>query len=186
MATARNLRVVNDHLDSPASGKARLRVVHAGTDAGKIDVRSGDASAALFDNLDYQSVTDYRDVAPINGQMQIVSAGQSAPVAIDHGAPRSRPLLHPRHRRQCRRPEQGRGIPDRRRAHAVRKRARTHRRHPDRRDRASAAIGIVVSFKTLEPRMHDWVTDESQQSARQRNRARAVHRRLDSAAAARA
>jgi hypothetical protein len=75
------LRVVNDHLDSPASGKARLRVVHAGTDAGKIDVRSGDASAALFDNLDYQSVSDYRDVAPMNGQMQIVSAGQSAPVA---------------------------------------------------------------------------------------------------------
>ena len=75
------LRVVNDHLDSPASGKARLRVVHAGTDAGKIDVRSGDATATLFDNLDYQSVSDYRDVAPMNGQMQIVSAGQSAPVA---------------------------------------------------------------------------------------------------------
>ena len=93
------LRVVNDHLDSPASGKARLRVVHAGTDAGKIDVRSGDASATLFDNLDYQSVSDYRDVAPMNGQMQIVSAGQSAPVAHDHGAPRSRPLLHSRHRR---------------------------------------------------------------------------------------
>jgi len=76
-----HLRVVNDHLDSPASGKARLRVVHAGTDAGNIDVRSGDASATLFDNLEYQSVSDYRDVAPMNGQVQIVSAGQSAPVA---------------------------------------------------------------------------------------------------------
>jgi len=76
-----HLRVVSDHLDSPASGKARLRVVHAGTDAGKIDVRSGDASAVLFDNLDYQTVSEYRDVAPMNGQMQIVSAGQSAPVA---------------------------------------------------------------------------------------------------------
>jgi hypothetical protein len=76
-----HLRVVNDHLDSPASGKARLCVVHAGTDAGNIDVRSGDASATLFDNLEYQSVSDYRDVAPMNGQMQIVSAGRSAPVA---------------------------------------------------------------------------------------------------------
>ena len=76
-----HLRVVNDHLDSPASGKARLRVVHAGTDSGNIDVRSGDASATLFDNLEYQSVSDYRDVAPMNGQMQIVSAGRSAPVA---------------------------------------------------------------------------------------------------------
>ena len=74
------LRVVSDHLDSPANGKARLRVVHAGTDAGRIDVRA-DASTALFENLDYQSVSDYRDVAPMNGQVQIVSAGQSAAVA---------------------------------------------------------------------------------------------------------
>lgn len=74
-----NLRVVNDHLDSPASGKARLRVVHAGTDAGKLDVR-GDA-AVLFDGLEYQSVSDYRDVAPMNGQMQIAGAGQPAAIA---------------------------------------------------------------------------------------------------------
>ena len=75
------LRVVSDPLDSPASGKARLRVVHAGTDAGKIDVRA-DANTVLFENLDYQSVSDYRDVSPMNGQMQIVGAGQSAPVTI--------------------------------------------------------------------------------------------------------
>ncbi len=79
-----NLRVVNDHLDSPASGKARLRVVHAGTDAGRIDVRS-DAATVLFEGLEYQSVSDYRDVAPINGQMQIVGAGQSALIATTTG-----------------------------------------------------------------------------------------------------
>jgi len=53
--------------------------VHAGTAAGTIDVR-GD-STTLFADLDYQSVSDYRDVAPMNGQMQIVSAGQTAAVA---------------------------------------------------------------------------------------------------------
>lgn len=74
-----NLRVVNDHLDSPAEGKARLRVVHAGTAAGTIDVRAADGSAALFDSLQYQSVSDYRDVAPMNGQVQIVSTGKTAP-----------------------------------------------------------------------------------------------------------
>lgn len=79
-----NLRVVNDHLDSPASGKARLRVVHAGTDAGRIDVRS-DAATVLFEGLEYQSVSDYRDVAPINGQVQIVGAGQSALIATTTG-----------------------------------------------------------------------------------------------------
>ena len=74
------LRVVSDHLDSPASGKARLRVVHAGTDAGSIDVRGANATT-LFDHVEYQSVSDYRDVAPMNGQVQITSAGQAAAIA---------------------------------------------------------------------------------------------------------
>ena len=73
------LRVVNDHLDSPASGKARLRVVHAGTDAGLIDVRAGGSSNVLFDDVEYQTVSDYKDVAPINGQIEVVGAGPSAP-----------------------------------------------------------------------------------------------------------
>lgn len=76
------LRVVNDHLDSPASGKARLRVVHAGTDAGKVDVRAADATTNLFDDVEYQSVSDYQDVAPMNAQLQIVSDGQTTPVAL--------------------------------------------------------------------------------------------------------
>lgn len=74
------LRVVNDHLDSPAAGKARLRVVHAGTDAGIIDVRAGGASNVLFDDLAYQTVSDYKDVAPMNGQIEVVGAGPSAPI----------------------------------------------------------------------------------------------------------
>ena len=75
------LRVVADPLAAPGSGKARLRVVHAGTDAGTIDVRAVDATTTLFDKVDYQTVSDYRDVAPMNGQLQIVSAGQSAAAA---------------------------------------------------------------------------------------------------------
>lgn len=67
-----NLRVVNDHLDQPTSGKARLRVVHAGVDAGTLDLRSGGATDTLFDDVDYQVVSEYRDVAPLNGTIQIV------------------------------------------------------------------------------------------------------------------
>lgn len=74
------LRVVSDHLDSPSPGKARLRVVHAAGDAGAIDVRAASRAAAFFDNLAYQTVSDYRDVDPINGQLEIVGAGQAAPV----------------------------------------------------------------------------------------------------------
>jgi hypothetical protein len=74
------LRVVNDHLDSPSASKARLRVVHAGTDAGQIDVRAAGSSSTLFDDVDYQTVSDYKDVAPMNGQLEVVGAGPSAPV----------------------------------------------------------------------------------------------------------
>ena len=70
------LRVVADPLDAPASGKARLRVVHAGTGAGAVDVRAVDATTTLFDKVEYQSVSDYRDVGPMNGQVQIAAAGQ--------------------------------------------------------------------------------------------------------------
>ena len=74
------LRIVNDHLDSPASGKARLRVVHAGSDAGKIDVRAAGAADRLFDDIDYQTVSDYKDVAAMNGQLEVVGADASAPI----------------------------------------------------------------------------------------------------------
>ena len=72
-----SLRVVNDHLDSPASGKARLRVVHAGSDAGNVDVRAAGPASALFDDLDYQTVQSYKDVAPMNGQLEIIGAAGS-------------------------------------------------------------------------------------------------------------
>lgn len=75
-----NLRVVGDHLDRPASGKARLRVVHAGIGAGKIDLRAAGSTDALFDDVDYLAVSDYRDVSPINGAIQVV--GNDAAAAV--------------------------------------------------------------------------------------------------------
>jgi hypothetical protein len=77
--TAPNLRIVGDHLDRPASGKARLRVVHAGVDAGKVDLRATGSTAVLFDDVEYQSVTDYRDVSPLNGAIEIVGDDKAAP-----------------------------------------------------------------------------------------------------------
>ena len=73
------LRIVNDHLDPPANGKAQLRVVHAGVDAGEIDVRDG-SGQTLFDGVDYQSVTDYHEVTPVNGAIQIVGNGEGSPL----------------------------------------------------------------------------------------------------------
>jgi len=75
-----NLRIVNDHLDEPANGKARLRVVHAGADAGRVQLRGTGAADALFDDVDYRTVSGYKDVAPINGSIEVRGSDHSGPV----------------------------------------------------------------------------------------------------------
>jgi len=69
------LRIVGDQLDSPAGGKARLRVIHAGTNAGQILVRPSGTTDHLLEDIDYLSVSGYRDVGPINGTLEIVGQG---------------------------------------------------------------------------------------------------------------
>jgi hypothetical protein len=66
------LRVVNDPLQPPSAGKARLRIIHAGVDAGTVQIRSAGAKDNLFDGVEYQAVTEYRDVSPISGAIEIV------------------------------------------------------------------------------------------------------------------
>lgn len=77
---APQLRIVSDHLDAPASGKARLRIIHAGTDAGPVTVAPAGAAEKLFEGVDYLSVSGYRDVTPMNGAIQVVGQSPAAPV----------------------------------------------------------------------------------------------------------
>ena len=65
------LRVVDDPLQPPAPGKARLRIIHAGAEAGTIRVRPAGAKDSLFDCVEYEAVKEYRDVAPISGSIEI-------------------------------------------------------------------------------------------------------------------
>ena len=74
------LRVANDKLDRPAEGKARLRVVHGGDGVGSIDVHAPGLVTPLLDNVAFQSVSDYTDVSPINGQIEVRQDGASTPV----------------------------------------------------------------------------------------------------------
>jgi hypothetical protein len=75
------LRIVEDDLNVPAAGKARLRVVHAGIGAGAVDLRATGGADPLFDTVDYQAVTGYKDVSTMNGAIQISIKGQSGPAA---------------------------------------------------------------------------------------------------------
>jgi len=72
-----NLRIVNDQLATPSDGKAQLRVVHAGVDAGTIDVREAGSSNVLFHDVDYQTVSSYHEVEPFNGAIEIAGRDKS-------------------------------------------------------------------------------------------------------------
>jgi hypothetical protein len=73
-----HLRVVQDVMTPPPAGKARLRVIHGGADAGEVDIYATGATAALFDGVDFQSVTGYEDIDPVNGGIEARAEGQAA------------------------------------------------------------------------------------------------------------
>jgi hypothetical protein len=58
-----------------AEGKARLRIVHGGNGVGSVDVHSSGLTTPLFENVAFQSVSDYHDVTPVNGTLDVRPAG---------------------------------------------------------------------------------------------------------------
>lgn len=77
-----HLRVVGDQLDQPADGKARVRLVHGGNGVGSVDVHATGVTAALFENVTFRSVTDYQDVTPVNGKIEVRPAGAANTVVM--------------------------------------------------------------------------------------------------------
>ncbi len=69
------LRVVEDALTRPSSGKSRLRIVHAGDGLGIVDVHANNDT--LFNSLAFHTVTDYQDVPALNGKIDIRHTGGS-------------------------------------------------------------------------------------------------------------
>jgi hypothetical protein len=67
------LRVVGDRLVAPPGGKAQLRVIHAGIDAGALDIRAAGSAAWLYDDVAFQTVSDYREISPISGAIEVVA-----------------------------------------------------------------------------------------------------------------
>jgi hypothetical protein len=74
------LRVLEDDFSWPATGKARVRVVHAAADAGEVDLFA-DGRTELFDGIDFQSVSDYDEIDPWTGALQVRAQGEDAPLA---------------------------------------------------------------------------------------------------------
>jgi hypothetical protein len=75
------LRIVDDRLTTPATGKARLRVVHGGADVREIDIHVADRGESVFDGVDFQTVTGYEDIDPFNSALEIRNEGETAALA---------------------------------------------------------------------------------------------------------
>lgn len=71
-----HLRVVSDRLDLPSNGKSRLRIVHGGEGLDSIDVLASGTKDALLSGVKFQAVTDYADLNPFNGAIEIHSGGK--------------------------------------------------------------------------------------------------------------
>lgn len=69
------LRVVKDDHSMPPEGKARLRVVHASSDAGDIDVFVAGHDEALVDGVNFQTVSSYDDIDPVAGTVTVRREG---------------------------------------------------------------------------------------------------------------
>jgi hypothetical protein len=72
--------VVQDDHSRPGEGKARVRVVHASREAGEVDLFAVGRDDALFDGIDFRSVTDYDEIDPVTGPLELRREGQSAVV----------------------------------------------------------------------------------------------------------
>ncbi|HXG89328.1 MAG TPA: DUF4397 domain-containing protein [Vicinamibacterales bacterium] len=71
------LRVVKDNHSLPGTGKARVRVVHASGDAGEVDVYVVGRTDKLFEGVDFQSVTDYQEIDPVSGSLEVRPEGEA-------------------------------------------------------------------------------------------------------------
>lgn len=73
--------VVTDDAMPPASGKAKLRVIHAAPEAGSVDVFAGDVNNkkdAILSNVDYGTTGSYKEVEPATISVRVQPRGREA------------------------------------------------------------------------------------------------------------
>jgi len=72
-----SLKIVNDDLTPPHSDKAKLRVIHASPDAGKVEVYGRERKEAFFEAVNFQSEAGYKEVDPIMTTLEVRPEGKN-------------------------------------------------------------------------------------------------------------
>lgn len=68
---AASLTVVNDEMVPPEDGKAKLRVVNASPEAGRVDVLVGGKLKPELSGVNVSAATGYEDVPPLTGTLEV-------------------------------------------------------------------------------------------------------------------
>lgn len=66
--------IVEDELESPASGKAMIRLIHLSPDVEDVNLQLGDNGEELFENQAYREVSDFEEVEAGRLDLNLVSA----------------------------------------------------------------------------------------------------------------
>jgi hypothetical protein len=65
-----SLRVLHDEL-TPAAGKSRIRVIHAGNGVGEVDVVLTGHTDELFSGINFGNEAGYKDIDPTFGTLEV-------------------------------------------------------------------------------------------------------------------
>jgi hypothetical protein len=74
------LRVVEDRHERPSADRARVRVVNAAAETSEIDIFGQGQADSLLAGVDFQSVSDYDEVNPFNGALEVRAQNDATPV----------------------------------------------------------------------------------------------------------
>jgi hypothetical protein len=75
------LRVVEDRHERPDADRARVRVVNAAAETDEVDIFAQGQSDALIGGIDFQTVSDYDEVNPFNGALEVRAGDDDAPIS---------------------------------------------------------------------------------------------------------
>lgn len=69
-----SLVVLNDNSDSPASGKAKVRVINLSPDAGKVDLVYGEDAKPVAEGLAFKKASEFKEVSAAEYDFQVRSS----------------------------------------------------------------------------------------------------------------
>lgn len=75
-----DIRVLEDELLPPTPGKTKVRWINATPDLEEIDVYAPGTEKPLFSGVNFKAHTDYAEVSPMSGPLQVHRAGEKTPV----------------------------------------------------------------------------------------------------------